>query len=326
MVLHGSNLLIGLVESYWFSNASFRENPGNAENEIASTVVSLVFCPGGGYSSPSCVDVVGPQDLGLFDDGQACSNGVVDYNADSTDEFGTSWGGVSLDCATAINGTDFCTDNEACGSDLSCNNVCVVSGTDDTPTETICDFTEDQETLDTGTLCQCLFKASDDDEPTRCTTAADCQQVSVVAGDSESECTRVCSDTTLFGGLTNTVAPRPARNTRLASLFRRTISGQIRTGRVYGNQRPRKRLCEHLDLDGGNDSLSPFFGQSLSVVAMSGTQLRVYVGDPGDNPQDTETSPPGAVYIFWTPGCGDGRLQRAEHAPLQPALNFRTRL
>ena len=106
--------------------------------------------------------------------------------------------GVSLDCATAINGTTFAP-TEACGSDLSCNNVCVVSGTDDTPTETICDFTEDQETLDTGTLCQCLFKASDDDEPTRCTTAADCQQVSVVAGDSESECTRVCSDTTLFG-------------------------------------------------------------------------------------------------------------------------------
>ena len=44
MVLHGSPL-IGLVESYWFSNASFREYPGNAENEIASTVVSLVFCP-----------------------------------------------------------------------------------------------------------------------------------------------------------------------------------------------------------------------------------------------------------------------------------------
>lgn len=324
MVLHGSNLLIGLVESYWFSNASFRENPGNAENEIASTVVSLVFCPGGGYSSPSCVDVVGPQDLGLFDDGQACSNGVVDYNADSTDEFGTSWGGVSLDCATAINGTDFCTDNEACGSDLSCNNVCVVSGTDDTPTETICDFTEDQETLDTGTLCQCLFKASDDDEPTRCTTAADCQQVSVVAGDSESECTRVCSDTTLFGGLTNTVAPR--RCTEYKARF--CVQADDFWTNTYRDAYTETNVLASdfasiSILTGGNDSLSPFFGQSLSVVAMSGTQLRVYVGDPGDNPQDTETSPPGAVYIFLTPGdAGTVAYSAQNTVPLQPAFEF----
>ena len=312
------NLLIGLVESYWFSDASFRENPGNenSENEIASTVVSLVFCPGGGYNSASCVDVVGPQDLGLFDDGQACSNGIVDYS--STYEFGTSGGGVSLDCATAINSADFCTDNEACGSDLACNNVCVVSGSDDTPTETICEYTEDQETLDTGTLCQCLFKASDDDEPTRCATASDCQQVSVVAGDSESECTRVCSDTTLFGSLTNTVAPR--RCTEYKARF--CVQADDFWTNTYRDAYTETNVLASdfasiSILTGNNDSLSPLFGQSLSVVAMSGTQLRVYVGDPGDNDNS------GAVYIFLTPGdAGTVAYSAQNTVPLQPAFEF----